>query len=58
MLDGFIGGLIVALILSLFNVNDMIIEVLQPYVRHVVLTNSHYYVLFGLIGLIGGAFSK
>ena len=56
MLEGFIGGLLTAWILTLFDMNIMIIEVLQPYVKHVELTNSHYYILLGLIGLIGGAF--
>lgn len=58
MLGGFIGGLIVAWILSLFGVDAMILEVVQPFVETVKLTNSHYYVAFGLIGLIGGAFSS
>lgn len=58
MLGGFIGGLIVAFILSLFGVNVMILEVAQPFMKAVTLTNSHYYILFGLIGLIGGAFSR
>ena len=30
----------------------------QPFVETVYLTNSHYYILFGLIGLVGGTFSK
>ena len=58
MLGGFIGGLFVAWILSLFHVNVMIIDVVQPFVKTVVLTNSHYYIAFGLIGLIGGAFTR
>ena len=57
MLGGFIGGLITAWILSLFNINGMLIEVIQP-MTSVVLTNSHYYVFIGMIGLIGGAFSR
>jgi hypothetical protein len=58
MLEGFVGGLIVAFILSLFCVDEMIIEVLQPFVKTVTLTGSHYYIMFGLIGLIGGALGK
>lgn len=52
---GFVGGLIVAWILSLFKINIMFLEVLQPFTS-IDLANSHYYVLFGMIGLIGGAF--
>ena len=58
MLEGFVGGLFTAWVLSLFEINDMIIEVLQPFVKNIILTDSHYYVLFGLIGLIGGSFGK
>lgn len=58
MLGGFIGGLFVAWVLSLFGVNTIILEVTQPFIKTIILTNSHYYILFGLIGLIGGAFSK
>lgn len=46
-----IGALITAWILSLFGINEMLIEVFQPFVQ-VKLTNSHYYVTFMLIGLL------
>ena len=58
MLGGFISGLIVAWILSLFGVNGIILEIAQPFIKTIHLTNSHYYILFGLIGLIGGAFNN
>jgi len=58
MLGGFVAGLITAWILSLFGVNTIIIEVMQQLVKNIILTNSHYYIIFGLIGLIGGAFNK
>jgi len=58
MLVGFIGGLIVAWVLSLFSVDVLIIDALQPFVRDVTLNTAMYYVAFGLIGLIGGAFKK
>ena len=58
MLGGFISGLIVAWILSLFGVNGIILEVSQPLIKTIHLTNSHYNILFGLIGLIGGAFNN
>lgn len=57
MLGGFIGGLIVGWVLNWFHVADMIIDVAQPFIG-VELTHSHYYVLLGMIGLIGGAFSR
>ena len=58
MLEGFIGGLIVAFILSLFGVDKMLIEVIQPFFTAVTLTKSHYYLAFAIIGLIGGAFNR
>lgn len=57
MLDGFVGGLIVAWILSLFNVDSMVLEVCQSF-TDIQLTTSYYYIGFALIGLIGGAFKK
>lgn len=58
MLDGFVGGLFVAFILSLFSVDEMILEVLKPFITTITLTKSHYYILFGLIGLVGGLFRR
>jgi hypothetical protein len=58
MLGGFIGGLFVAWILCFFGINTMILEVAQPFIKNVILTNSHYYIGMGLIGLIGGAFTN
>lgn len=58
MLGGFCGGLIVAWILSLFGIDQMIIEVFQPFVNTVQLSSSHYYIAFALIGLIGGAITR
>ncbi|WP_154668796.1 hypothetical protein [Niameybacter massiliensis] len=57
MLEGFIGGLIVAWLLSLFGVDHMVLEVCQTFTE-VQLTTSFYYIGFALIGLIGGAFKK
>lgn len=57
VLSGFIGGLITAWFLSLFGVNKMLIEVVQP-MTSIILTNSHYYVFIGMIGLIGGSFTR
>lgn len=55
MLGGLIAGLMTGWILNCFNVADMVIEVLQPFVS-VPLTHSHYYVFLGIVGLVGGAF--
>lgn len=57
MLGGFISGLIVAWILSLFGVDQMVITSLNE-VFSVSISVSTYYMAFGLIGLIGGALSK
>lgn len=57
MLDGFVGGLIVAWILSLFDVDSMVLEVCQSF-TDIQLTTSYYYIGFALIGLIGGAFKR
>ncbi|MDA3732369.1 hypothetical protein PBV87_12810 [Niameybacter massiliensis] len=57
MLEGFIGGLIVAWLLSLFGVDHMVLEVCQTFTE-VQLTTSFYYIGFALIGLIGGAFKR
>jgi len=55
MLDGFITGLLTAWFLNLFGVGRMVIEVLQCF-TDVTITYSHYYIIFAVIGLIGGAF--
>lgn len=58
MLEGFIVGLFSAWVLSLFGVDSMLLEVIQSFNKTITFTSSHYYILFGLIGLIGGAFTK
>lgn len=55
MLGGFCSGLIVAWILSFFGVNEIMIEIIQPLVKEIILTDAHYYLFFALIGLIGCA---
>jgi len=57
MLGGFVGGLFTAWILTWFGIDNMLLEVLQPHVE-LTLELSHYYVAFGLIGLVGGAFNN
>lgn len=57
MLEGFVGGLLTAWILSWFGVDHMIIDSLYE-VFNISISESVYYVGFGLIGLIGGAFKE
>lgn len=57
MLGGFLVGLSTAWFLTIFGVDTMIIDVIQP-MTETAITASHYYVVFGLIGLVGGAFSR
>jgi hypothetical protein len=57
VLEGFVGGLIVAWILTGFEVDLMLLEVIQPFLD-IQLTESHYYILMAMIGLVGGAFGS
>jgi hypothetical protein len=57
MLGGFISGLLVAWILSWFGVHCLIISAVQPFTG-VELTAGLYYLAFGLVGLVGGAFRR
>lgn len=57
MLDGIAEGLVVAWILSCFDIHNMLIEVVQPFID-VNLTISHYYIAFAAIGMIGRLFHK
>ena len=56
MLNGFLSGIIVGGVLSLFGVDHMFIEVMQNFTSGLPVTTSHYYMFFGFIGLLGGAF--
>ena len=47
-----------AWILSWFGVNAIIIDALQPFISSLTLNHSMYYVAFGMIGLVGGAFRR
>lgn len=55
MMGGILEGLLVAWILTYFNIDDICIDLLQPFFRTVELTTEHYYLVFGSIGLIAGA---
>lgn len=57
MFDGIVYGLITAWILSLFDVDDGFIRAIQPFLQSIEITTDHYYLCFGLIGMIGGLIS-
>lgn len=54
MLGGLISGLIVAWILVQFEVDDICIRVLQPFITQCTLTTDHFYFVLGFFGLAGG----
>lgn len=56
MLTGAIAGLITAFILSLFDFDQMLIYAAKQF--GYVITSNTYYVLFIVIGAIGGSFKK
>nr|DAF45073.1 MAG TPA: hypothetical protein [Siphoviridae sp. ctCIv11] len=53
MIEGIIYGLIGAWFLSLFGVDTIFVEALQPFVNFT-LTTSHYYFVFGFVGMVYG----
>lgn len=52
MLEGFVAGLIIAYILTFFNVDNIIINTIQSFVPNIKITIDIYYVLFGTLGMI------
>ena len=57
MIEGMIYGLIGAWFLSLFGVDNIFVEALQPFVNFT-LTTSHYYFVFGFVGMISEIISN
>lgn len=53
MIEGIIYGLIGTWFLSLFGVDTIFVEALQPFVNFT-LTTSHYYFVFGFVGMVYG----
>lgn len=53
MLGGLLGGLLIAWLLSIFNFDNMFINAIYELLGLNVSVDV-YYVIFGLIGLIGG----
>lgn len=53
MINGILYGLVCGRFLSWFNVDDICIKVLQPFISFE-LTTAHYYFVFGLVGMIYG----
>lgn len=51
MIVGILYGLLCGWILTLFHVDDICIEVLQPFIPFII-TTAHYYFVFGICGLI------
>ncbi|MDR2182772.1 MAG: hypothetical protein LBE55_01225 [Clostridiales bacterium] len=54
ILFSILGGVLAAWVLSLFGADAAIINVFQPLLPQIELTTQHYYVAFGLLGLILG----
>jgi len=54
ILFSIIGGLLAGWVLSIFGADVALINVFQPLFSQVELTSQHYYVAFGLLGLILG----
>lgn len=54
MIEGIIYGLIVAWFLTLFGIDNICINALQPFFTNVKLTTDLYYFVFGILGLITG----
>jgi len=55
VLFGILGSMLVAWILTFFNVNRMLFDVVSSVFPQIELTNSHYYVAFIILGLVIGA---
>ena len=53
IIDGLVYGLVSALILSIFKVDDIFIDSLQPFVHGIELTSDHFYLAFACLGAIG-----
>lgn len=54
MFGGIISGLLCAWILAQFDVDNICINVLQPFTQ-IKLTTDHFYFVFGLVGFVCGA---
>ncbi len=57
MIGGLIGGLIVAWLLSIFGVDNFIIQGLNELTGSTI-SNAGYYTIFAIIGTIGGAIKR
>lgn len=55
-MSSIIDALLIAWILTWFDIDDMFIEVLQPLFKNITLTSSHFYLLFLIIGIIVAIF--
>jgi ABC-type uncharacterized transport system permease subunit len=57
MLSGFVGGLITAWILTIFDIDDILIGFFKETFKKSISINT-YYVAFGILGMIAGLFGK
>lgn len=57
MLNGLVSGLLLGWILGEFGIDKIAIEVLQPFVE-ITLTQSHFYFIMGVLGLISGILKR
>lgn len=51
---GLICGLVLAFILTMFGVNKIFINELQPLFSNVTLTTGHFYIVMAVVGFIAG----
>lgn len=58
MINGLVGGLFAAWILTGFDVHDILIEAIQPMFPMIEITKNHYYLVFAVVGMVGGLFNK
>ena len=54
MLEGFVAGLIIAYVLTFFNVDNIIINTIQSFIPDIQITIDIYYTLFGVVGMVSG----
>lgn len=53
--ENLIGGLIIAWILTCFDVDQIFIEIVQPFIK-TELTTNHFYFIFACIGILYSLF--
>ena len=51
------GGLLAGAVLAMFGADVALINILQPFFPEIELTREHYFVAFGVLGLLLGTIS-